>query len=152
MNDDRQRLLAATAKDRAAVVDSFFASAARGDAEAAYARMSSVFQMLFTLPAFRVHLEHDSTLAGYRRLDVLEERLDAQPSDLAILDLANFGDSTPSDNWEAERLFEEYLTCPHVIMRGVAELSGGRSARFQAAVLLERTGWRLKGYQLDELG
>ncbi len=142
--------LAETAGDRAAALHAFLAALARGDAEDAYGRMSSVFRMLFTLPAFRAHLEQETVLVAYRSLTVEDERLDAAPSDLAILDLANFGDAAPEESWEAEALFEEYLRAPHVSVRGVVELAGGRRARFQAAVLLERAGWRVKGYQLDE--
>jgi hypothetical protein len=145
-----QQLLHETADERAAAIDAFFAAVARGDAEVAYARMSSVFRLLFTLPAFRFHLEQDTSLAGYVGLQVREERLDAQPSDLAILDLANFGDATPDESWEAEHVFEEYLTCPHVAVRGVAELADGRLVHFQAATLLEAGGWRIKGYQVEQ--
>ncbi|MCS6801247.1 MAG: hypothetical protein RMM58_05460 [Chloroflexota bacterium] len=142
-------LLAEGASARAAMLDAFFAAVARGDAEEAYARMSSVFRMLFTLLAFRSYLEQDRSLAGYVCLEVLEERLERQPSDLALLDLASFGDTVPEDNRETERLIEEYLASPHVAVQGMVVFADGRRERFQAAMLLEGTGWRIKGFQFD---
>lgn len=148
MNEVDIRLVE-TSASRAAALDAFFGAVARGDVEGAYARMSSVFRMLFTLPAFRAHLEQESTLTEYRGVAVEDERVDQQPSDLAILDLASFGDSTPDESPETERLFTEYLTSVHVALRGTLELRDGQRARFQAAMLLEGDSWRVKGYQVD---
>jgi hypothetical protein len=149
MNQSEARLVE-TAVARAAALDAFFAAVARGDAEGAYSQMSSVFRMLFTLPTFRMYLEQETTLTGYRAVVVEEERVDQQPSDLAILDLASFGDSTPDESPECERVIDEYLTSVHVGLRGTIELAGGERARFQAAMLLEGDRWRVKGYQLEE--
>ncbi|MFN8535396.1 MAG: hypothetical protein U0556_17800 [Dehalococcoidia bacterium] len=141
-----------TRSERQAAVDAFFAAVASGDAETAYGLMSSVFRLLFTLPAFRLHLEQDESLPGYLSHEPTEERIDAPPHDLALLELASFGDAVPDEAWQAEQVFDDYLQAMHVASRGVLRYGDGRTARFSAALVRESAGWRLKGYEVTPEG